>query len=78
MPKTLTSSPERQRLRAAAALIPIIRSALADLKLSPERAAHMTSFVEWAASCVPEDTDEQALLKQVTAGLQQLRVALDG
>ena len=77
MPNTVTPSPQRQRLRAAAALIPIIRSALADLKLAPERAAHMTNFVEWASVCVPEGNDEKAMLKQVKAGLQELKSALE-
>ena len=43
-----SSTPEFNRLRAAAALIPIIEAGLADSKLSVERAALMALFCEWA------------------------------
>ncbi len=77
MPKISNpSSPALSRLNAAAALIPVIQSGLADTKLSREQAASMTSFIEWAASSEVENAAEQKLLEDLTAGLERLKVAL--
>lgn len=77
MPKISNpSSPALSRLNAAAALIPVIQSGLADTKLSREQAASMTSFIEWAASSEAENAAEQKLLEELTAGLESLKAAL--
>ena len=73
---TSPSSPTLSRLRAAAALIPMIRSGLADTKLSREQAASMTSFIEWAASGTPENDVEQQLVNELTVGLAELKFAI--
>ena len=73
---TTPSSPTLSRLRAAAALIPMIQSGLADTKLSREQAASMTSFIEWAASSTPEDDVEQQLVNELTVGLAELKFAI--
>ena len=73
---TTPSSPTLSRLRAAAALIPLIQSGLADTKLSREQAASMTSFIEWAASSTPEDDVEQQLVNELTVGIAGLKLAL--
>ncbi len=69
-------TPEINRLRAAAALIPIIETGLADSKLSVERAALMASFCEWAVQSVPDDPDAVKLAETVTIGLKRIRMAL--
>jgi hypothetical protein len=77
MSKTPAPTPQLNRLRAAAALIPIIQSGLANAKLSPERAAQMTQFVEWTTHCTPEDATEQALVEEVAMGLHNLKSKLE-
>ena len=74
---TTPSSQSLSRLKAAAALIPMIRSGLADTKLSREQAASMTSFIEWAASCTPVNDVEQQLVTKLTAGLVDLKSRLE-
>lgn len=75
MPKSLPMpSPELNRLRAAAALIPIIESGLVDAKLSAERAALMASFCEGAAERTPSDPEEIRLSDSIRDGLQRLKV----
>ena len=74
---TTPPSPKVSRLRAAAALIPMIRSGLADTKLSREQAVSMTSFIEWAASSMPENDVEQQLVKELTVDLAGLKAALE-
>lgn len=75
MPKFLSpSSPELNRLRAAASLIPIIESGLADSKLSLEWAAIMASFCEWAAETSPSaDSEEMRLSEVICQGLDRLK-----
>ncbi len=68
--------PEINRLRAAAALIPIIESGLAGSKLSVERAACMASFCEWAVQNVPDDPEVAKLAETVGAGLRRIKMAL--
>lgn len=74
MPKFLPpSTPELNRLRAAATLIPIIESGLADSKLSPDKAALMASFCEWAVETTPSDVDEKKLSESICQGLGRLK-----
>ena len=73
---TTPSSPTLSRLRAAAALIPLIQSGLADTKLSREQASSMTLFIEWAASITPENDVEQQLVNELTVGIAGLKLAL--
>jgi hypothetical protein len=70
------STPEINRLRAAAALIPIIEAGLADSKLSVERAALMASFCEWTMGMPGNDAEASRLLKSIGRGLERIRVAL--
>jgi hypothetical protein len=70
------ATPEINRLRAAAALIPIIESGLADSKFSLERAALMASFCEWAIEEVPDDPEVVKLAEKVGKGLKRLRMGL--
>ena len=74
---TTPPSPTLSRLRAAAALIPLIQSGLADTKLSREQASSMTLFIEWAASITPENDVEQQLVKKLTVDLAGLKAALE-
>lgn len=74
MPKSLPfPTPELNRLRAAAGLIPIIESGLDDGTLSVERAALMASFCEWASSIKPSDESAAHLVETVVQGLRRLR-----
>jgi len=36
----------------------------------------MTAFIEWATTTVPENSAEQKLLDELTAGLESLKAAL--
>lgn len=69
-------SPEINRLRAAAGLIPIIESGLADSKLSPERASLMASFCEWTTESTFNEPEAVKLAGKVKDGLERLKVAL--
>lgn len=68
--------PGINRLRAAAALIPIIESGLAAATITVERAALMASFCEWSAAKVSTDPETVKLTKIVDSGLQRLKIAL--
>ena len=70
-------TPERNRLRAAAALIPIVESGLNDGKLSDERAMQMIRFCEWAVTSNTLEPDEVALKSAVADGLARLYMRLD-
>ena len=70
------ATPEINRLRAAAALIPIIECGLADSRLSIERAARMASFCEWAVENVPDDPEVVKLAETVGNGLKRIKMAL--
>ena len=63
------ATPERNRLRAAAALIPIIESGLNEGKLSSVRAMQMVAFCTWALECDVTEQDELLLKEIVSAGL---------
>lgn len=70
MPKTPSpATPELNRLRAAAGLIPIIETGLTDGKLSIERAALMASFCEWAVTFETQDAEQIGLITVVADGL---------
>jgi len=71
-----TPSPTLSRLKAAAALLPFIQSGLADSKLSPDQAACMAAFVEWAANITPDSDFEQRLVDDLTASLSGLKAAI--
>ena len=75
---TITSTPSAtlNRLRAVAALVPIIQSGLADSKLSRDRANQMANFIEWAANSTPENDVEQRLVNELNAGLSSLKATL--
>jgi len=70
------STPEINRLRAAAALIPIIESGLLESRLSVERAALMASFCEWTTENVPDDPEVVKLAETVGNGLKRIKMAL--
>jgi hypothetical protein len=70
------STPEINRLRAAAALIPIIESGMLESRLSVERAALMASFCEWAVEKVPDDPEGVKLAETVGNGLKRIKMAL--
>jgi hypothetical protein len=70
------SAPEIIRLRAAAALIPIIESGLADSKLSMARAALMASFCEWTVETPCDDPHVVKLAETVGNGLKRVKMAL--
>jgi len=69
-------TPEINRLRAAAALIPIIESGLLASKLSIERAAVMASFCEWTVEQPSDDPDVVKLAETVGNGLKRVKMAL--
>jgi hypothetical protein len=70
------STPEINRLRAAAALIPIIESGLLESRISVERAALMASFCEWTTENVPDDPEVVKLAEMVDSGLKRIKMAL--
>ncbi len=77
MPKQMPhAAPQINRLRAAAALIPIIESGLADSKLAVERSALMAAFCEWTTVNVPDDPDMVKLAETVVRGLKRVKMAL--
>lgn len=69
-------TPERNRLRAAAALIPIIESGLDDGKLSEDKAKQMRLFCEWAISADAKEQDEISLKAAIQEGLVRLDARL--
>jgi len=70
-------TPEQNRLRAAAALIPIVESGLSDGKLSEDRARQMIRFCEWAVTSNSLEPDEVALKSVVAEGLARLNKRFD-
>lgn len=70
------ATPETNRLRAAAALIPIIEAGLIDSKLSVERAALMASFCEWTTETLSDDPESIRLAEAVGSGLKRIKMAL--
>jgi hypothetical protein len=77
MPKQIPPSPpEISRLRAAAALIPIIEAGLIDSRLSVERAAHMAAFCEWTVERPFDDPSMAKLAETVDSGLKRIKLTL--
>ena len=77
MPKQLPRSPpEISRIRAAAALIPIIEAGLIDSRLSAERAAHMAAFCEWTVERPFDDPSTAKLAETVDSGLKRIKMVL--
>lgn len=70
-------TPERNRLRAASALIPIIESGLEDGKLSEDKARQMISFCEWAMSSEATELDEIELKATIRDGVLRLIARLN-
>jgi len=68
----LPPTPERNRLRAAVGLIPLIDAGLRDGKLSEARVRQMIAFCHWAASGEVSDPDLRDLQAQIQGGLQRL------
>lgn len=66
------ATPERNRLRAAAALIPIIESGLIDGKLATDRAIQMAHFCQWAMNSETTEQDAVALKEIIRSGLLRL------
>ncbi len=66
------ATPERNRLRAAAALIPIIESGLNDGKLATDRAVQMAYFCQWAMNSEITEQDAAALKEVIRSGLLRL------
>jgi len=77
MPKQLPRSPpEISRIRAAAALIPIIEAGLADSQLSVERAAPMAAFCDWTVEQSFDDPSTAKLAETVDSGLKRIKMVL--
>jgi len=76
MVKTIpTSTPQLNRLRAAAGLIPLIEAGQSDNSLSHERVAQMLLFCEWATSAIqPTLPEEKRLAEVITQGIFRLRI----
>lgn len=70
------ATPEINRLRAAAALIPIIEVGLTDSRLSVKRAALMASFCEWSTEKLSDDPEAIRLAETVASGMKRLRSVL--
>ncbi len=69
-------TPELNRLRAAAALIPIIETGLSRATLSIERAQLMAAFCEWSTVTISGDPEVLRLAQAVDSGLQRIRLRL--
>lgn len=69
-------TPERNRLRAAAALVPIIESGLDGGKLTEDKASQMIRFCEWTMNSEATDQDETALKVAIRNGLVRLEARL--
>ena len=70
------TTPEINRLRAAAALIPIIEAGLAESKMSIQRASPMVTFCEWATENVTDDPLVVKLAKTIEIGLKRVKETL--
>ena len=69
-------TPEINRLRAAAALIPIIEAGLVDSKMSIQRASPMVTFCEWTTENISADPHVVKLAQTVEIGLKRVKVTL--
>lgn len=69
-------TPEINRLRAAAALIPIIEAGLVDSKMSIQRASPMVTFCEWATENLSDDPHVVKLAQTIEIGLKRVKGTL--
>lgn len=69
-------SPQLNRLRAAAGLIPIIEDGLFQKTISVERASVMASFCAWAHDQAGAAPESQALAQLIRAGLERIDAAI--
>lgn len=77
MPKLSDPSPELNRLRAAAGLIPLIEDGLRVGKITPEKAALMAEFCGWALSHgIKNDAEASRLAGEIQSGLARLKIVL--
>ena len=77
MPKISPPSPELNRLRAVAGLIPLIEDGLRISKIDPERAALMAEFCGWALSQkIDDDPEATRLAGEIERGLVRLKAVL--
>jgi hypothetical protein len=75
--KIAATTPELNRLRAAAALIPLIESGIKDNKISADRAALMSEFCAWAlAHKSKAGPDGELFVAEIQSGLDHLRALL--
>lgn len=73
MPKTIpNSTPQLNRLRAAAGLIPIIEDGLIQKTISIERASVMASFCAWAHDQADVEPGTEAFAKIISDGLERI------
>ena len=70
------TTPEINRLRAAAALIPLIEAGLAESKMSIQRASPMVTFCEWATENISDDPLVIKLAQTVKSGLKRVKATL--
>ncbi len=70
------ATPAINRLRAAAALIPIIEAGLAASRFTAERAALMASFCEWTTEKPYDDPEAVRLAERVRHGLQRIKLPM--
>lgn len=70
------TTPQLNRLRAAAGLIPIIEDGLTKGTLTPDRATAMAAFCVWAhdQSCGTTDTEE--LARTISEGLARIEAGI--
>ncbi len=77
MSKISSPTPELNRLRAAAVLIPLIEDGLRDSKIDPEHAALMAEFCLWAVNQKLEGNPEASRLAgDIEQGLERLKAQL--
>ena len=75
------ATPAINRLRAAAALIPIIESGLVSSRISVERATTMATFCEWSLEKPllgdsDADADAAKLVATIGDGLKRIKAVL--
>ena len=70
------TTPQLNRLRAAAGLIPIIEDGLAKGTLTPERATAMAAFCAWAYDQPPGEKETQELSRTIREGLERIELMI--
>ncbi|RTL50148.1 MAG: hypothetical protein EKK46_13695 [Rhodocyclaceae bacterium] len=77
MPKLQTSTPNLNRLRGAAGLIPLIEDGLQTSKIPPDKAFMMAAFCSWALLGVDQHSPEtDKLTADIQHGLDRIRTHL--